>query len=122
MYVFTPRDRKYRNGTRPKRAAGNGYWKATGADKPITHGAHYGVDGPVIGHKKTLVYYEGRPPKGEKTNWIMHEFTVEEGTITPKPRGDNVDPMRVIITDRYLIFNSNLVLVFVSVFLIILLD
>nr|GMD67422.1 NAC transcription factor 29-like [Ipomoea batatas] len=91
FYFFTHRDRKYKNGNRPSRAAGDGYWKATTADKPITHR----VDGPVIGHKKTLVYYEGRPPKGEKTNWIMHEFTVEEGTITPKPRGDNVDPMRL---------------------------
>lgn len=89
LYVFTPRDRKYRNGTRPKRAAGNGYWKATGADKPITHGAHC-----VIGYKKTLVYYEGKPPNGEKTNWIMHEYTVKDAK-TPKPRRD-ADPMRVI--------------------------
>ncbi|XP_019157731.1 PREDICTED: NAC transcription factor 32-like [Ipomoea nil] len=89
LYVFTPRDRKYRNGTRPNRAAGNGYWKAAGADKPITHGDH-----GVIGYKKTLVYYEGRPPKGEKTNWIMHEFTVKEAK-TPKPRRDNADPMRL---------------------------
>nr|TKS16201.1 NAC domain-containing protein 78-like [Populus alba] len=35
-YFFTPRNRKYRNGNRPNRAAGGGYWKATGADKGIT--------------------------------------------------------------------------------------
>ncbi|KAF2293574.1 hypothetical protein GH714_002933 [Hevea brasiliensis] len=32
-YFFTPRDKKYPNGSRPKRDAGGGYWKATGGIK-----------------------------------------------------------------------------------------
>ncbi|CAN1176121.1 NAC domain-containing protein 2 [Linum perenne] len=70
-YFFSPRDRKYPNGTRPNRAAGTGYWKATGADKPI------GVPRPV-GIKKALVFYAGKAPKGEKTNWIMHEYRLAD--------------------------------------------
>ncbi|XP_052191374.1 NAC domain-containing protein 2 [Diospyros lotus] len=66
-YFFSPRDRKYPNGSRPNRAAGTGYWKATGADKPI------GKPKPV-GIKKALVFYAGKAPKGLKTNWIMHEY------------------------------------------------
>ncbi|XP_072990687.1 NAC domain-containing protein 48-like [Typha latifolia] len=66
-YFFSPRDRKYPNGSRPNRAAGSGYWKATGADKPV------GSPRPV-GIKKALVFYVGKAPKGEKTNWIMHEY------------------------------------------------
>ncbi|KAJ0959697.1 hypothetical protein J5N97_000641 [Dioscorea zingiberensis] len=66
-YFFTPRDRKYPNGSRPNRAAGLGYWKATGADKPI------GSPKP-LGIKKALVFYTGKAPKGDKTNWIMHEY------------------------------------------------
>ena len=66
-YFFTPRDRKYPNGSRPNRAAESGYWKATGADKLI------GQPKP-IGIKKALVFYAGKAPKGEKTNWIMHEY------------------------------------------------
>ena len=31
-FYFTPRDRKYRNGQRPNRSVGDGYWKATRAD------------------------------------------------------------------------------------------
>ena len=70
-YFFTPRDRKYPNGSRPNRAAGTGYWKATGADKPI------GQPKPV-GIKKALVFYSGKAPKGEKTNWIMHEYRLAD--------------------------------------------
>ncbi|ESQ27375.1 hypothetical protein EUTSA_v10018998mg [Eutrema salsugineum] len=70
-YFFSPRDRKYPNGSRPNRAAGTGYWKATGADKPI------GRPKPV-GIKKALVFYSGKPPRGEKTNWIMHEYRLAD--------------------------------------------
>ncbi|KAF7834118.1 NAC domain-containing protein 2-like [Senna tora] len=66
-YFFSPRDRKYPNGSRPNRAAGSGYWKATGADKPI------GKPKP-LGIKKALVFYAGKAPSGHKTNWIMHEY------------------------------------------------
>ncbi|CAK8577767.1 unnamed protein product [Lathyrus sativus] len=69
-YFFSPRDRKYPNGARPNRAATSGYWKATGTDKPILT-----CDGHVkVGVKKALVFYGGKPPKGVKTNWIMHEY------------------------------------------------
>lgn len=32
----------------------------------------------VIGIKKALVYYQGKPRAGQskKTNWLMHEFRV----------------------------------------------
>ncbi|KAJ0083543.1 hypothetical protein Patl1_29589 [Pistacia atlantica] len=32
----------------------------------------------IAGFKKSLVFYEGKPPKGRKTNWIMHEFRVKD--------------------------------------------
>ncbi|EYU32652.1 hypothetical protein MIMGU_mgv1a020617mg, partial [Erythranthe guttata] len=71
-YFFTPRDRKYQNGQRPSRSAGNGYWKATGSDKVISSG------GKIVGYKKSLVYHEGKAPAGIKTNWIMHEYKVNQ--------------------------------------------
>ncbi|KAL6658285.1 hypothetical protein ACP70R_003871 [Stipagrostis hirtigluma subsp. patula] len=70
-YFFSPRDRKYPNGSRPNRAAGTGYWKATGADKPV------GSPRPVA-IKKALVFYAGKPPRGVKTNWIMHEYRLAD--------------------------------------------
>ncbi|KAE8731747.1 NAC domain-containing protein 55 [Hibiscus syriacus] len=73
-YFFSPRDRKYPNGSRPNRVAGSGYWKATGTDKIITS------EGRRVGIKKALVFYVGKAPKGTKTNWIMHEYRLIESS------------------------------------------
>ncbi|KAF2285972.1 hypothetical protein GH714_009276 [Hevea brasiliensis] len=73
-YFFSPRDRKYPNGSRPNRVAGSGYWKATGTDKIITS------EGRKAGIKKALVFYVGKAPKGTKTNWIMHEYRLLESS------------------------------------------
>lgn len=76
-YFFTPRDRKYPNGSRPNRAAGRGYWKATGADKPIAPKG----SGRAAGIKKALVFYSGKAPRGVKTDWIMHEYRLDEENV-----------------------------------------
>ncbi|XP_047324614.1 NAC domain-containing protein 2-like [Impatiens glandulifera] len=90
-YFFTPRDRKYPNGVRPNRAAVSGYWKATGTDKPIYSSSKY------VGVKKALVFYTGRPPKGLKTDWIMHEYRLTDGSRTsqPLPKPKHTKSMRL---------------------------
>ncbi|KAL5553751.1 hypothetical protein UlMin_041152 [Ulmus minor] len=85
-YFFTPRDRKYPNGVRPNRATVSGYWKATGTDKAIYSGSKY------VGVKKALVFYKGKPPKGIKTDWIMHEYRL---TDSLKRTNKHVGSMRL---------------------------
>jgi hypothetical protein len=48
-----------------------GFWKATGRDKAVQDNSR------LIGMRKTLVFYKGRAPNGQKTDWIMHEYRLE---------------------------------------------
>nr|AXO66324.1 NAC1 transcription factor family protein [Fraxinus mandshurica] len=77
-YFYSQRDRKYATGLRTNRATASGYWKATGKDRPVFRKS------TLVGMRKTLVFYEGRAPKGRKTSWVMHEFRLEGPLAPPK--------------------------------------
>lgn len=72
-YFFSLKDRKYATGQRTNRATVSGYWKATGKDRPVVAARR----GALVGMRKTLVFYQGRAPKGRKTEWVMHEYRME---------------------------------------------
>ncbi|XP_047308608.1 NAC domain-containing protein 83-like [Impatiens glandulifera] len=74
-YFFSKKEAKYPNGNRSNRSTNSGYWKATGIDKRIVSSK----ENQLVGMKKTLVFYRGKPPHGNKTNWIMHEFRLLDG-------------------------------------------
>ncbi|PWA89433.1 No apical meristem (NAM) protein [Artemisia annua] len=74
-YFFSHKDKKYPTGTRTNRATAAGFWKATGRDKVIYSSF------TRIGMRKTLVFYKGRAPHGQKSDWIMHEYRLDDNTI-----------------------------------------
>ncbi|RWW05145.1 hypothetical protein GW17_00031598 [Ensete ventricosum] len=71
-YFFSHKDKKYPTGTRTNRATAAGFWKATGRDKVIYSSV------TRIGMRKTLVFYRGRAPHGQKSDWIMHEYRLDD--------------------------------------------
>ncbi|KAK3136994.1 hypothetical protein QOZ80_5BG0446230 [Eleusine coracana subsp. coracana] len=77
-YFFSLKDRKYATGQRTNRATVSGYWKATGKDRAVVR------RGALVGMRKTLVFYQGRAPKGRKTEWVMHEYRMEGHEQSPK--------------------------------------
>ncbi|KAB1220019.1 NAC domain-containing protein 43 [Morella rubra] len=74
-YFFSHKDKKYPTGTRTNRATAAGFWKATGRDKLIHSNCRR------IGMRKTLVFYKGRAPHGLKSDWIMHEYRLDDNII-----------------------------------------
>ncbi|KAF5177138.1 Nac domain-containing protein [Thalictrum thalictroides] len=74
-YFFSHKDKKYPTGTRTNRATAAGFWKATGRDKIIYSSFKR------IGMRKTLVFYKGRAPHGQKSDWIMHEYRLDDTAV-----------------------------------------
>ncbi|CAH8282017.1 unnamed protein product [Eruca vesicaria subsp. sativa] len=68
-FFFCALEKKHNSPTVINRATKKGYWKKTGVDKEIKRGKNN-----LIGVVKTLVFYTGRAPKGNRTNWVIHEY------------------------------------------------
>jgi hypothetical protein len=70
--------------------AGDGHWKVSGKDVPILSNGVNGVP-LVVGLKTPFVFYRGNAPVGEKTEWLMEEYSLAEAGLMPcrvmRPRG-----------------------------------
>ena len=77
-YFFSHRGKKYSVGGRMNRGTEFGYWKTTGKDRSIEH------KNKVVGMKKTLVFHTGKASKGDRTDWVMHEFRLEDKDLADK--------------------------------------
>ena len=77
-YFFCPRVKKYASGARAHRLTEFGFWKSTGNDRSVQY------CGRPVGKIKTLVFHRGKPPGGDRTNWVMHEYKLEDQRLADK--------------------------------------
>lgn len=78
-YFFCPRERKYATGARTNRSTDFGFWKTTGKDRPVIY------IGKTVGMIKSLVFHRrGGEAKTERTNWVMHEYRLEDEDLKSK--------------------------------------
>ncbi|CAI5492229.1 unnamed protein product [Closterium sp. Naga37s-1] len=92
-FFFTSRDLKYPSGCQSDRSTTAGYWKATGKGKPVhvrlpgSSGVNDGkrVQTVIAVLKRTHVFYMGRAPGGDKTDWVMHEYRLADDSPVAGP-------------------------------------
>jgi hypothetical protein len=72
-FFFCPRAERELHGGRPARTTPSGYWKATGSPSYV-YSSSSTTANRVIGEKRTMVFYQGRAPTGNKTRWKMNEY------------------------------------------------
>jgi len=79
-----------------------GYWKATGSA-----GYVHSSDNKVIGVKKSMVFYVGKPPTGRKTQWKLNEYrAIELSPTIPNSTSNNISIPKVNVLSRIWIFLS----------------
>ncbi|KAF8018043.1 hypothetical protein BT93_H3062 [Corymbia citriodora subsp. variegata] len=85
-FFFAPMQEREARGGRPSRSMATGYWKATGSA-----GYVYSSDNKVIGVKKSMVFYVGKPPSGRKTQWKLNEYrAIELPPTNPDSTSSNI--------------------------------
>ncbi|CAM0908619.1 unnamed protein product [Alopecurus aequalis] len=87
-YFFVPRKHPASGGGgggRPSRTTERGFWKATGSDRAVRCAAD---PKRLVGLKKTLVYYQGRAPRGAKTDWVMNEYRLPDADMAGGGRAE----------------------------------
>lgn len=77
-YFFCPRARKYASGGRMNRTTESGYWKTTGKDRQVVY------ENRTVGQIRTLIFHQGRAPKGDRTDWVMHEYRLEDKVLVDR--------------------------------------
>ncbi|XBH80086.1 hypothetical protein VPH35_105903 [Triticum aestivum] len=110
FYFLSPRERKYKNGARPRRDTKDrlGRWKASTGKTDERGGGDVRKEERVAGDGTTkycksglaYFYFRGRGEKEKKSGWLMQELTVPEYEIKLPEKGGPGGPT----LDRYVMY------------------
>uniref|UniRef100_N1R0H2 NAC domain-containing protein 29 n=1 Tax=Aegilops tauschii TaxID=37682 RepID=N1R0H2_AEGTA len=110
FYFLSPRERKYKNGVRPRRDTKDrlGRWKASTGKTDERGGGDVRKEERVAGDGTTkycksglaYFYFRGRGEKEKKSGWLMQELTVPEYEIKLPEKGGPGGPT----LDRYVMY------------------
>ncbi|XP_023513486.1 NAC domain-containing protein 17-like [Cucurbita pepo subsp. pepo] len=78
-YFFSPIVLKFGNGAKSVRTTRHGFWKATGKKVLVKS------NGRTVGMRRTFVFYKRRASIRERTDWVMHEYTLDEKELKRCP-------------------------------------
>ncbi|XP_022972938.1 NAC domain-containing protein 13-like [Cucurbita maxima] len=78
-YFFSPIVLKFGNRAKSVRTTGHGFWKATGKKVFVKS------NGRTVGLRRTFVFYKRHASIRERTDWVMHEYTLEEEELKRCP-------------------------------------
>ncbi|CAN6236501.1 unnamed protein product [Urochloa humidicola] len=92
-FFFCSSDKKYSKGSRPNRCTSNGYWKSSGKDKIIS------INSRTVGFKKTLVFHDGKIPKGVRSDWVMHEYRMNDNELVSDASSKDHNTSRALDID-----------------------
>lgn len=62
-----------------------GFWKATGSDKRIALSSSR-RSFPIVGMKRTLVFYQGKHPRAVRTDWFAHVYYISTSAEADRRR------------------------------------
>jgi hypothetical protein len=79
-----------------KRATEIGFWKATGQDRAVQQ------NNQTVGMIKTLIFHTGKSPRGDRTDWVMHEYRLEDKDLADKGIVQVVISFLVVLYELYM--------------------
>ncbi|KAK4754203.1 hypothetical protein SAY87_002307 [Trapa incisa] len=77
-YFFCSRERRCDDGDGAVYLTPGGFWKTSGREQPVMYN-----DEP-IGIIKTLIFYHGKAPHGNQTDWVMHEYRLVDPDLSSR--------------------------------------